>query len=219
MNNLLSIEQALLANEAVATGLNLTAIKSALKAEGNAQKAKFTKTLALSKLVAQAHAWFHSDEAKAIFAESGVTWTNEDFAAKVFGWKKSYFQRVVKVGNLDQDKVDEFISLCDQAERQGHTADRTIVGLLKWAKASSQAAEAAANEDGQESDGEDGQESDAPSVVRAEVLLTLAFKATIVGAERNVALRVNTDGTAVTSNTKAEIEQAMALLQAALSSL
>jgi hypothetical protein len=212
---LLSIEQALLSTEAVANGLNLTAIKSALKAEGNAQKQKFAKTLALSKLAIDALAWFKTDEAKAIFATNGVTWTTEDFAAKVFGWQKSYFYKVVKAGSLADDKVTEFNALCDQAERQGLTADRTLAGLLKWAKSSAEAA----SEGGEDGEGEDGQEAEAASVARAEVLLTLSFKATLVGAERNVALRVNTDGTATTANTKAEIEQAMALLQAALSSL
>ena len=210
MTNLLNIEQALLSNEAVANGLNLTAIKSALKAEGNAQKTKFAKTLALSKLAVDALAWFKSDEAKAIFTESGVVWTTEDFAAKVFGWQRSYFYKVVKAGNLEADKVTEFNSLCDQAERQGLSADRTLAGLLKWANETA-AAEAVAEES--------GEEAETASVERTEVLLTLSFKAALVGAERNVALRVNTDGTAVTSNTKAEIEQAMALLQAALSSL
>jgi hypothetical protein len=214
---LLSIEQALLSNEAVANGLNLTAIKSALKAEGNAQKQKFAKTLALSKLAVEALDWFKTDEAKAIFDANGVTWTTEDFAAKVFGWQRSYFYKVVKAGTIEAEKVTEFNSLCDQAERQGLTADRTLAGLLKWAKTSAEAE--AANEGGEDGDGEDGQEADASSVARAEVLLTLSFKATLVGAERNVALRVNTDGTAATANTKAEIEQAMALLQAALSSL
>lgn len=213
---LLSIEQALLSNEAVANGLNLTAIKSALKAEGNAQKQKFAKTLALSKLAVDALAWFKTDDAKAIFAANGVAWTTEDFAGKVFGWQKSYFYKVVKAGAIEAEKVTEFNALCDQAERQGLTADRTLAGLLKWARTE---AEATASEGGQDGDGEDGQEADTNSVARAEVLLTLSFKATLVGAERNVALRVNTDGTATTANTKAEIEQAMALLQAALSSL
>jgi len=217
MTNLLNIEQALLTNEIVVNGLNLTAIKSALKAEGNAQKQKFNKTLALSKLAVDALAWFKTDEAKAIFIDNGVVWTTEDFASKVFGWQKSYFYKVVKAGSLEAEKVTEFGALCDQAEREGLTADRTLAGLLKWAKTSADAA--AASEGGQEADGEDGQEADASSVARAEVLLTLAFKATLVGAERNVAIRVNTDGTAATANTKAEIEQAMALLQAALSSL
>jgi hypothetical protein len=217
MNNLLSIEQALLSNEAVANGLNLTAIKSAIKAESNAQKNKFVKSLALSKLAFQAHTWFKTDEAKAIFAESGVHWTTEEFGKKIFGVEKSYFHKLVKAGNLEEEKVVEFNSLCNEAESQGHKVNRSIAGLLTWAKAAATAE--AASADGQEADSEDGQEADTNSVVRAEVLLTLSFKATLVGAERNVALRVNTDGTATTANTKAEIEQAMALLQAALSSL
>jgi hypothetical protein len=117
MNNLLTIEQALLSNEAVANGLNLTAIKSALKAEGNAQKQKFNKTLALSKLAVEALAWFKTDDAKAIFAANGVAWTTEDFAGKVFGVGK------VALGSLaillELDAVAVILAVLSQQNQRG----------------------------------------------------------------------------------------------------
>ena len=207
-NQLLTIEQALLSNTDVIAGLQLTEVRKLQKAEGNAQKTKFAKTLALSRIAVQSHAWFTSEEAKAIFTEQGVTWTTEDFAGKVFGWQKSYFYKVVKAGKLEDIKISNFNSLCDEAERQGLVADRTLAGLLKWAKDSE-----TASSNGEESDGEDGEEA---SVVRAETLLTLSYKATLMGAERNVAVRINTDGETISSNTKEEILQAIAILQASL---
>lgn len=207
-NQLLSIEQALLSNTDVIAGLQLTEIRKLQKAEGNAQKQKFAKTLALSKICVQAHAWFTSDEAKAIFTEQGVTWTADDFAGKIFGWQKSYFYKVLKAGKMEDDKVSTFNSLCDEAERQGLVADRTLKGLLKWAKDSE-----TASPDG---DGEETESGEEASVVRAETLLTLSYKATLMGAERNVAVRISTDGESISSNTKEEIMQAIAILQASL---
>jgi len=207
-NQLLTIEQELMNNANVIAGLQLREVKKLMKAEGNAQKKKFANTLALSKVVVDAHTWWTSEEAKAIFSAQGVTWSAEDFAGKVFGWQKSYLYRVLKAGKLAEEKVTTFNSLCDQAENEGLTADRTLKGLLKWAK-DSETSEA--NGDGEESEG--GEEA---SVVRAETLLTLSYKATLVGAERNVAVRISSEGEMISSNTKDEIMQAIAILQASL---
>lgn len=212
MTQLLDIERALLSNEAVAQGLNLAEIKKLQKAEGNAQKQKFAKTLALSKIALQAHAWFSTDEAKAIFADAGVTWTAEDFAQKVFGWQKSYFYKVVKAGKIEDDKVANFNSLCDEAERQGLVADRTLAGLLKWAKAE---AEQAAQGDG-DGDGEADGDSAEASVTRAKAILTLSFKGQELGLEHNVALRIESDGKLVTTASKEQIEFVLDLIKSTL---
>lgn len=209
-NQLLSIEMELMSNADVIAGLQLREVKKLMKAEGNAQKKKFGNTLALSKVVVDAHAWWTSEEAKAIFSAQGVTWSADDFAGKVFGWQKSYLYRVLKAGKLAEEKVTTFNSLCDEAESEGLTADRTLKGLLKWAK-DSETSEANGG-DGEES--EEG-ESEA-SVVRAETLLTLSYKATLVGAERNVAVRISTEGELISANTKEEIMQAIAILQASI---
>lgn len=211
MTNLLDIERALLSNEAVAQGLNLAEIKKLQKAEGNAQKQKFAKTLALSKICVQAHAWFVTEEAKTLFAEAGVTWTAEDFAGKVFGWQKSYFYKVVKAGKLEDAKIERFNELCNEAEAQGHATNRSLEGLLKWAKADAEQAAQGGNEDGEE-DG-DGAEA---SVAVTKTILTLSFKGRDMGLEANVALRIDSEGKLTTTATREQIELALALIQSAL---
>ena len=212
MTNLLDIERALLSNAAVAQGLNLAEIKKLQKAEGNAQKQKFAKTLALSKIAVQAHAWFVTEEAKTLFAEAGVTWTADDFAGKVFGWQKSYFYKVVKAGKLEETKVERFNELCNEAEAQGHATARTLEGLLKWAKAD---AEQAAQGDG-DGDGEGDGDGAEASVTRAKAILTLSFKGQELGLENNVALRIDAEGKMITTATKEQIEFVLDLIKTAL---
>jgi hypothetical protein len=209
MTNLLDIERALLSNEAVAQGLNLAEIKKLQKAEGNAQKQKFAKTLALSKICVQAHAWFITEDAKTLFADAGVTWTADDFAQKVFGWQKSYFYKVVKAGKIEEAKVERFNELCNEAEAQGHATARTLEGLLKWAKADA--------EQGAQGDGDqDGEGDGDASVTRAKAILTLSFKGQELGLENNVALRIDTEGKLITTATKEQIEYVLELIKSTL---
>jgi hypothetical protein len=212
MTQLLDIEKALLSTTAVAQGLQLTEIKKLLKAEGNAQKQKFAKTLGLAKIALQAHAWFNSEEGKAIFSEAGVTWTAEDFAGKVFGWQKSYFYKVVKAGKLEEAKVERFNELCNEAEAQGHATNRSLEGLLKWAKAD---AEQAAQADG-DGDGEGDGDGAEASVAVTKTILTLSFKGRDMGLEANVALRIDSEGKLTTTATREQIELALALIQSTL---
>ena len=212
MTNLLDIERALLSNEAVAQGLNLTELKKLQKAEQNAQKGKFGKSLAFGKAVATAHAWFKSPEAKQLFAEAGVTWTMEDFAQKVFGFGKSWMMKLVNAAAVQEDKVARFNELCNEAESRNLATYRTIAGLLSWAKASEeQAAQSGGDGDG-EGDG-DGAEA---SVAVTKTILTLSFKGREMGLEANVALRIYSEGKITTTATKEQIELALALIQSSL---
>ena len=211
MTQLLDIERALLSNEAVAQGLNLTELKKLLKAEQNAQKSKFAKSLALSKGIAQAHAWFKSPEAKALFNEAGVTWTMEDFAQKVFGFGKSWMMKMVKAAGLEETKIERFVELCNEAEAQGHSTERTIAGLLSWAKADGQQAQS-----GGDGDGEGDGDSSEASVAVTKTILTLSFKGREMGLEANVALRIDSEGKLTTTATKEQIELALALIQSSL---
>lgn len=217
MTQLLDIERALLSTTAVAQGLNLTELRKLQKAEANAQKSKFAKSLAFSKGVAQAHAWFKSDEAKQLFADAGVTWTMDDFAQKVFGFQKPWMMKLVKAAAVEEDKVARFNELCNEAEANGFTANRTIAGLNEWVKATNGNAEASAEADG-DGDGEadgDGESTEA-SVTRAKAILTLAFKGQELGLEYNVALRIDSEGKLVTTASKEQIEFVLDLITSTL---
>jgi hypothetical protein len=216
MQNLLTIESGLLSLPQVKSGLQLAEIKRVQRTLTNAQKSKFTNTLTLSKLVVKAHEWFLSDEGKAVFREEGVTWSNEDFAKKVFGWQKSYFYKVLKAGKLEDSLVELFNTKCDEAEAQGSDPNRSLEGLLKFAKAQQETSENSGEETSENSGKETGQTTEAEVEIRVPVLLTLSFKAQDANLGRNVSVRVDANGAITTSNTDGEIALAIDFLSAAL---
>jgi hypothetical protein len=134
MSNLLSIESAFLSLPAVKQALNLQEIRAVQRTITNAKKKKFEQTLALSKLVGQVVAWFGSDEGQRLCAEEGISWTNEQIGQKVFGWQKSFFYKVVKASKLKDEVVESFNAKCNELERQGEDPNRSLEGLLKFAK-------------------------------------------------------------------------------------
>ena len=203
MNQLLSIEQNFLNLPTVKQALNLQAIRSVQRTIVNAKKKKFEQTIELSKLVKAAVDWFNSEEGKAVCNEEGISWSNEEIGAKLFGWQKSYFYKVVKAGKLEESIIDTFRSKCDELEAQGGEPNRSLEGLLKFAK----------QYGSNDTDGGQGEESesgnDAEVETRTKTVFTMAFKR----ESGNVSVRIDADGKIKTSNTTDEIQEAIAFLQ------
>jgi len=209
MQNLLSIETAFLNKAEIKSALNLTEIKGVQRTLSNGQKKKFDTTLQLSKLVTAAVNWFKSDEGKAKCSEEGITWSNEEFGNKVFGWQKSFFYKVIKAGLLEEEIVTTFKAKCDEVEATGKDANRSLEGLLKFAKQVETGSEASGTEEGSEEGSEEAQVE-----VRTETIFTLTYKR----EEGNVAVRIDAAGVVKTSNSIAEIEEAIAFLKSQLPS-
>lgn len=201
MNQLLQIESAFLSNANVKTALNLTEVKSLQRTLLNGQKKKFEQTLQLSTYVASALNWFKSEEGKTACNEAGITWSTEEFALKVYGWQKSYFYKVVKAGNLAPEVIDTFKAKCDTLESEGKDSNRTLEGLLKYAKSGAM---------GNEGEGEG--EGETASVERVETVFTMAYKR----EGGNVSVRVDANGVFKTSNSVNEILEAIEYLRSML---
>lgn len=202
MSNLLTIETAFLSNSAVKQALNLTEIRAIQRTITNGQKKKFLQTLQLSKLVLNTVNWFSSEEGKQICANEGIAWSNEDIANKIFGWQKSFFYKVLKAGKLDSEVVDNFNTKCDEAEANGQDANRSLEGLLKFAKVLETASNGGGN--GEESEGE----ADASVEIRVPTVFTLSYKT----ADGNVSVRIDENGKVKTTNTNEEITKAIQFL-------
>jgi hypothetical protein len=175
MNNLLTIERAFLSIPAVKQGLQLSEFKTLQRSVENAQKRKFESTLDLSKVVLTAFEWFKSTEGQAICTEEGISWTSEEFANKVFGFQKSFFYKLTRAGKLEAHLVDEFKAKCTELEAEGQTPNRTLEGLLKYAKE----VETSTSEGGQgEGDGEGKAEGEnEPQVsTRPQVVWSFEYK-------------------------------------------
>jgi hypothetical protein len=202
MSNLLAIESAFLSLPQVKSALNLAEITRVQRGITNAQKQKFSSTMNLAKIAVSAVEWFASPEGQAIAQEEGISWTNEEIGAKVFGWQKSYFYKVLKAGKLDESIVSEFTAQCDEADRNGLNPDRSLAGLLKWTRAvDSNTAE------GGEGEGEEGEgETETAVEIRPETILTFVYKPE---SGKNVALRVNSNGDIKTTNSRQELADAI----------
>lgn len=208
MSNLLSIETAFLNLPQVKQALNLSEIRAVQRTITNAKKKKFEQTLALSKLVTQAVEWFHSEEGKRACAEEGISWSNEEIGLKVFGWQKSFFYKVVKAGKLQAEIVDTFKAKCDEAEAQGQEPNRSLEGLLKFAKQ----VETGSQEGGQGEEGESESENEPQIETRVETILTFTYKS----EGGNVSVRIDAEGNVKTTNSPEQIREAIAVLNFSL---
>jgi hypothetical protein len=204
MTTLLTIEAAFLSQANVTTAINLREIRGLQRNLSNGQKKKFAQTIELSSKVVEAVNWFNSVEGKIATNDAGIYWNNEEIGNKVFGWQKSYFYKVVKAGKLEAAKVEQFNTLCDDAEAQGDEPNRTLEGLLKFARQG--------GGDTNSESGSEGDESDGDGEAAIEIRVPTIFSMTYKGGDKNVSIRINEAGAIATTNSPEEILAAIAFL-------
>lgn len=139
MSNLMQIEADFLTSAQVQSEINFQTIFNLQSEVSDAKKSKFDKSLKLAKLVVSATEWFDKSETKESLTENGIEWdTKEVFFKRVFGWQRSYAYKMLKAGKLQAEQsnvVTKFKRACTMLENEGEDADRSIAGLLKFAKA------------------------------------------------------------------------------------
>ncbi len=174
MNHLLQIEQDFLTSSVVTSEINFASIFTAQATADNAQKAKFDKSIKLAEMVAKASAWFDKAETKAMLESNGIEWDNkETFFSRVFGWQKSFAYKMVKAGNIKVDQgevVTAFKRHCTAQENAGEGSNRSIAGLLKFAK------------------------GDTETASRPKALATFSIAKDGLNGEKGFSIRINLDG-------------------------
>ena len=174
MNHLLQIEQDFLTSSAVTSEINFASIFTAQANADNAQKAKFDKSIKLAEMVAKASAWYDKSETKAMLESNGIEWDNkETFFSRVFGWQKSFAYKMVKAGNIKVDQgevVTAFKRHCTAQENAGEGSNRSIAGLLKFAK------------------------GDTETASRPKALATFSIAKDGLNGEKGFSIRINLDG-------------------------
>lgn len=174
MNHLLQIEQDFLTSSVVTSEINFASIFTAQANADNAQKAKFDKSIKLAEMVAKASAWFDKAETKAQLESNGIEWDNkETFFNRVFGWQKSFAYKMVKAGNIKIDQgeiVTAFKRHCTAQENAGEGSNRSIAGLLKFAK------------------------GDTETASRPKALATFSIAKDGLNGDKGFSIRINLDG-------------------------
>ena len=210
MSQLLSIETAFLSLPQVKQGLNLSEIRSVQRTITNAKKKKFEQTLTLSKLVLSAVEWFQSEDGQRVCSDEGISWSNEEIGQKVFGWQKSFFYKVVKAGRLQPEVIESFTTKCNEVEAQGEEPNRSLEGLLKFAKQVENNSQASGNEESEMGDAETTGEAQVET--RVETILTFTYKS----ESGNVSVRIDAEGNVKTTNSDEQIREAIAVLNFSL---
>lgn len=174
MNHLLQIEQDFLTSSAVTSEINFASIFTAQANADNAQKAKFDKSIKLAEMVAKASDWFDKAETKAMLESNGIEWDNkETFFQRVFGWQKSFAYKMVKAGKLKIEQgeiVTAFKRHCTAQENAGEGSNRSIAGLLKFAK------------------------GDTETASRPKALATFSIAKDGLNGDKGFSIRINLDG-------------------------
>lgn len=139
-NSIATIVNGMLATAPTKKALALTAIKSLTAKVTDAEKQRFMNSLELAQMLAQTAKQFE-EFCKAVInklKDAGVTTTDlpkkADLIKMVYGFKASYYYKLIKIGELPKHVVNKFIDKCDEAEAEGLDFSRSIEALNTWAK-------------------------------------------------------------------------------------
>ena len=146
----------------------------------DSEKKTFDKQIKLAHKIYKTFEYFKSAECKQQMDYIGVVMTTEEFHKQIFGYNKSFFYDMVKVGKLrdeSNDTITKYKRECTKLENQNDkTASRSIKNLLKYAKAV-------------ETDGDDAEVESTSTT-----LMTFAIKGECFDDGKGVSMRLTADG-------------------------
>jgi len=101
----------------------------------NKTKEGFEASLKQCEIVKAASEWYDTTEAQDYLADEGVLFeTKEDFFNRALDISKGWAYKMIRVANLEPNKVTQFKRTCTQLEGQGERPERSVAALLKFAK-------------------------------------------------------------------------------------
>ena len=184
MKNLLEAPELELVNQHI----NLDKVLTLTTDIGKGAKTTFDKQVELSLIMHKGFEWFKSPEAKQVMKALNIEMTTEEFHTKVFGFKKSFFYDMVKVGSIranETDVVSKYKKECNKLEKEGESSGRSVKGLIAFAKATDKAEEEA----------EEGEEAEAVEVeAKLKTIMTFAIKGELTNDGKGASIKLMEDG-------------------------
>lgn len=184
MKNLLEAPELELVNQHI----NLDKVLTLTTDIGKGAKTTFDKQVELSLIMHKGFEWFKSPEAKQVMKALNIEMSTEEFHTKVFGFKKSFFYDMVKVGSIranETDVVSKYKKECNKLEKEGESSGRSVKGLIAFAKATDKAEEEA----------EEGEEAEAVEVeAKLKTIMTFAIKGELTNDGKGASIKLMEDG-------------------------
>jgi hypothetical protein len=231
MRNLLEIETGFLSLDAVQTGLRMTEIKAIQRSLNQSDRRIFDKQMQLCELYSNATEWFDKPETKQLLLNEGIAWTKSDFPKKAFDISYSRFTRMVKAWNISADVKESFVNQAKQLQNQGYAFHTSIDNLNKYNKfleinptgtlldMLNQSEESVARDtsDTDDTSTDDTATDDTTTEdTTSDTIFTMVFKDEWGD---NVSVRYAISEGLVTTNTPAEIRNAISFLQEQLNNI
>ena len=145
MSQLLQNEQAFLEGNSTLNFRRITTLSTQLT---DSKKKKFEVSLELAKHVKTTKDWFDSTEGKDQLTDEGIEWSTEVMFMKIFGWKKSYAYKLIKLATLKDENpsvISNWKRECTRLEGEGESVSRSVENCLKFAKESENSDESGEN--------------------------------------------------------------------------
>ena len=211
MNNqqISNLVNGMLATAQTKKALALTDIKNLTSKVTDAENQRFINSVALGQRLFETKEQFEEFfvSIKNKLKDNGTTAKEmiqkADFIKMVYGFKASYYYKLVKIGELPKHVVNKFIKKCDEAEKDGKDFARSIEALNTWAKGF------------EEHKGEAGTDTESISDLRNggdKKVAKSSFKF------ENIKVTFYTDGSFDTNSTALEIREAFELLTISITS-
>jgi cyclopropane fatty-acyl-phospholipid synthase-like methyltransferase len=211
MNNqqISTLVNGMLATAQTKRALALTDIKNLTSKVTDAENQRFINSVALGQKLFETKEQFEEFfvSIKNKLKDNGTTAkemiSKADFVKLVYGFKASYYYKLLKIGELPKHVVNKFIKKCDEAEKDGKDFARSIEALNTWAK------------NFEEHKGEADADTESISDLRNggdKKVAKSAFKF------ENIKVTFYTDGSFDTNSTALEIREAFELLTISITS-
>ncbi len=113
-----------------AIDLNQSLLDNENGSDFDIQKRKFQNLVTLSKLATITKDWFNSSEGSDWSVKNGIKWTNENIGKEIFGYSKSSFYKLLKVGTISDFTIRLFFEYCEN--RRDQNVKYTIEKLLRF---------------------------------------------------------------------------------------
>ena len=174
---------------------------------------KYSISLRMAAHLTKSNEWFKSDAAKELMAEEGIEWSKKEFVEKSTGISYTWFCKLVKAAKWDEVVRDAY-----RRYNEEHNGTLSIEGLNKFASSVNlDELLAASGDEGLEDAIIEAvlleEESEAAEGNALETIFTISFKC----EGGNVAARIDENGNLITTNSDAQILDAIAFLRSKLS--
>ena len=130
MRNLLELETTILTqNQTLRNGFRVQEIHDHQNEIFTSGVSKFNSSVKMSKIVKKSMEYFNSEECKNTLNEEGINWTKEDFFMKLFGWRRAYGYKMLKLASIHSCKIRGFVNSMQTLRNRGEDTQESSISV------------------------------------------------------------------------------------------